>query len=173
MPGTRGTERGRPESWCTGLNQNLQDQLNQGQQLLCVAVQEAAVSAPAKAFGQNMLQNKPQEVVAFESTVERFAGTALEVFEGDIAVLIGDDALFADDAPVEVAQQGVCHKRSSAHHQTRRHAHPDVRFRPIPREAARLATSGNIRAGASDEHTGIPVREDAGVRAGYDPKKRS
>ena len=68
-------------------------------------MQEAVVSDPVKAFGQNMLQNKPQEVVAFEGTVERFAGTAFDVFEGDIAVLIGDDALFTDDAPVEVARQ--------------------------------------------------------------------
>ena len=68
-------------------------------------MQEAVVSNPAKAFGQNMLQNKPQEVVAFDGAVERFVGTALDVFEGDISVLIGDDALFADDAPVEVARQ--------------------------------------------------------------------
>jgi hypothetical protein len=86
------------------LNQSLQNELNQGQQLLCVAVQEAVVSDPAKAFGQNMLQDKPQEIVAFEGTVERFAGTALDVLEGDLAVLIGDDALFTDDAPVEVAR---------------------------------------------------------------------
>ena len=42
-------------------------------------MQEAIVSDPAKAFGQDMLQDKPQEVVAFEGTVERFAGTALDI----------------------------------------------------------------------------------------------
>jgi hypothetical protein len=64
-------------------------------------MQETIISDPAKAFGQDMLQDKPQEVVAFHGTVERFAGTALDVLKGDLAVLIGDDALFTDDAPVE------------------------------------------------------------------------
>ena len=79
--------------------------MNQGQDLFGVAMQEAIVSGPSKAFGQDMLQDKPYEVVAFDGTVERFSGTALDVFEGDIAILIGDDAVFTDDAPVEVARQ--------------------------------------------------------------------
>jgi len=41
------------------LYQNLQDQLNEGQQLFGLAMQEAIVSHPAKAFGQDMLQDKP------------------------------------------------------------------------------------------------------------------
>ncbi len=68
-------------------------------------MQEAVVSDPAKAFGQNMLQDKPHEVVAFDGTVETFAGTALDVFEGDLAILIGDDVVFTDDAPLEVARE--------------------------------------------------------------------
>ena len=52
-----------------------------------------------------MLQDKPQEVLAFQGTVERFAATALDVLEGDVAILIGDDIAFSDDTPVEVARQ--------------------------------------------------------------------
>jgi hypothetical protein len=102
VPGTRGTDR---QAWVVvpGLNQSLQDQLNQGQQLLCVAMQEAVVSDSAKTFGQDMLQDKPHEIVAFHGAVEHFSGTAVDVFEGDFAALIGDDAIFTDDAPVEVA----------------------------------------------------------------------
>jgi hypothetical protein len=41
------------------LNQNPQNQLNKGQELFGVAMQKAIVSNPAKAFWQNMLQEKP------------------------------------------------------------------------------------------------------------------
>ncbi len=47
-----------------------------------------------------MLLDKPYEVLAFDGTVERFAGTALDVFEGDISILIGDDIVFTDNAPI-------------------------------------------------------------------------
>lgn len=90
---------------CAGLNQDLQDQLNQGQQLLGFAMQEAIVSEPAKAFGQDMLQDKPNEVMAFDGAVEGFAATALDISEGDVAILIGDYIAFTDDASVEVARQ--------------------------------------------------------------------
>lgn len=52
-----------------------------------------------------MLQDKPQEVFTFEGAVAGFAGTAFDVFEGDLAVLIGDDVAFTDDAPVQVPRQ--------------------------------------------------------------------
>jgi LAS superfamily LD-carboxypeptidase LdcB len=68
-------------------------------------MQETIISDPAKAFGQDMLQDKPQEVVAFEGTVEHFTGTALDVSEGDLAVLMGDDVVLTDDTPVEVTRQ--------------------------------------------------------------------
>ncbi|MCU0572650.1 MAG: hypothetical protein MUC41_06610 [Syntrophobacteraceae bacterium] len=54
------------------------------------------VTDPAKALGQDMLRDKPREVVAFEGALERFAGTALDVFEGDMTILAGDDDLFTD-----------------------------------------------------------------------------
>ena len=68
-------------------------------------MEKAIVSDPAKAFGQNMLQDKPHKVVAFEGTVERFTGTGLDVLKGDLAVLMGDDVVLTDDTPVEVARQ--------------------------------------------------------------------
>ena len=83
----------------------MQDQLNQGQELFGFTMQEAIVSDPTKGFGQDMLQDKPYEVVAFDGAVEAFAGTAFDVFEGDVAILIGDNIAFTDDAPVEVARQ--------------------------------------------------------------------
>ena len=63
-------------------------------------MQKAIVSGAAKAFGQNVLQNEPQEVFAFDRAIEGFAGSAVHVFKSDIAVLIGDDIIFRDDAPV-------------------------------------------------------------------------
>ena len=40
----------RPGSRCTGFNQDLQNHLNQRQQLFGIAMQEAVISDPAKAF---------------------------------------------------------------------------------------------------------------------------
>ena len=80
--------------------QNVQDQLNQGQQFFGIAMQKAIVSDPAKALGQNVLQNEPQEVFAFFSAIAGFAGRAVYIFKSDIAVLIGDDIIFRDDAGV-------------------------------------------------------------------------
>ena len=51
--------KGGSGSWYTGLHQHVQNQLNQKQQLFGVAVQKTVVSDPAKAFWQNMLQDKP------------------------------------------------------------------------------------------------------------------
>lgn len=50
-------------------------------------MQEAMDYDPRKAFGQDVLQDKPRELVALEGAVEPFAGAALDAFEGDLAVL--------------------------------------------------------------------------------------
>ena len=47
-----------------------------------------------------MLQHEPQEVFAFERAIADFAGTALHIPGGDVAVFIGDDIIFRDEAPV-------------------------------------------------------------------------
>ena len=63
-------------------------------------MQKAIVSGPAKGFGQNMLQDKPQEVFAFSAAVKGIAGTGFDIFESDFAILMGDDIVFTDDASV-------------------------------------------------------------------------
>ena len=63
-------------------------------------MQKAIVSGPAKAFWQNMLQDKPQDVFAFSAAVTGFAGTGFDIFESDFAILIGDDIVLPDDASV-------------------------------------------------------------------------
>ena len=47
-----------------------------------------------------MLQNEPKEVFCFERTILGFSGTALHILKGDVAVLIGNDIAFTNDAPV-------------------------------------------------------------------------
>ena len=37
---------------------------------------------------------------AFERAIAGFAGTALHILKGDVAVFIGDDIVFANHAPV-------------------------------------------------------------------------
>jgi len=74
--------------------------LDQGQQLFGVAMQKAIISDAAKTFWQNVLQNEPYEVFAFERAIAGFAGTAMHIFKNNMAVLIGYDIIFGDDAPV-------------------------------------------------------------------------
>jgi len=49
--------------------------LDQGQQLFGVAMQKAIISDAAKIFWQNVLQNEPYEIFAFERAIAGFAGT--------------------------------------------------------------------------------------------------
>ena len=74
--------------------------MDQQQQLFGVAMQKAIISDATKAFWQNVLQNQPQKVFAFERAIVGFAGTAMHIFKSDLAVLIGYDIIFGDDAPV-------------------------------------------------------------------------
>ena len=68
-------------------------------------MQKAIISDTAKAFWQNMLQNEPEKVFSFGRTVACFAATAFDVFKCDVAILVGDDIFFTDDAPVQVSRQ--------------------------------------------------------------------
>ena len=97
---TLGTLKDRPGSWYTYFDQDMQNHLDQRQQLFGVAMQKTIISDPAKTFWQNMLQNEPQEDLAFDRAIEGFAGTAFHIHKSDIAILIGYDIIFGDDAPV-------------------------------------------------------------------------
>ena len=78
----------------------MQNHLDQRQQLFGVAMQKTIISDPAKTFWQNMLQNEPQEVLAFDRAIAGFAATAMHIFKSNLAILIGYDVIFGDDAPV-------------------------------------------------------------------------
>ena len=86
-----------------GFNHHLQHELDQSQQALGVAVQKAVVANPAKALGQDVLKDPPQEVLAGQRSVAGLAGCGLGVAEGHLAVAVGHEVTFADHAPVEVA----------------------------------------------------------------------
>ena len=74
-------------------------------------MQEAAIVAHAsEAFGQDVLEDEPQELVAVKDARTGFAGAAgagFEVFESDLPVVVSDDVLFADDAAIEIGGQGL------------------------------------------------------------------
>mgnify|MGYP003594843989 CR=1 FL=1 len=63
-------------------------------------MQKAIISHPAKAFRQDMLKDKPKEVFPFEGAGTDVAGAAFDIFKGDMAIFIGNDVVFGDDAPV-------------------------------------------------------------------------
>ena len=66
-------------------------------------MQKAIVSDPTKPLWQNMLHNEPEKVFAFDCTAAGFAAAAFDVFKCDVAILVGDDIFFTDDAPVQVS----------------------------------------------------------------------
>jgi len=47
-----------------------------------------------------MLQDKPQEVFAFEGAVKGFSGTAFDVLKGDMAISIGHDIFWQGDETI-------------------------------------------------------------------------
>ena len=79
---------------------DMQDQLHQFQQFFCVAVQKAEITDSSKPFGENMLQYELKKVIPFEGFIADFSGFAFRITESNPAVLIGNDIVFTDDAPV-------------------------------------------------------------------------
>ena len=79
---------------------DVQDQLDQKQQLFCVAMQKPEISGSSKSFGKNMLQDKMQKVLPVQGTIADLSGFAFCVPESYPAILIGNDIFFTDDAPV-------------------------------------------------------------------------
>ena len=79
---------------------DVQDQLNQVQQLFGIAVQKPEIPYPAKPFRENMLEDKLQKILSFKCAITGFAGFAFRIPERYPAVLIGNDIVFTDDAPV-------------------------------------------------------------------------
>ena len=80
--------------------------MQQGDQALAVGVQEAEVACAAKALGQHVLANQPEEIDTAERAPFRLAGFRVALAEAHPAILAGEDILFSYDAPVEVTTDG-------------------------------------------------------------------
>ena len=65
-------------------------------------MQKSVVSHSAEAFGQYMLQDQMNEILAGQSTVFYGLGLAVNIPKSNLAAFIGDDVLFADHALVQV-----------------------------------------------------------------------
>ena len=52
-----------------------------------------------------MLQNQPKKVLALEGAVSSLTGLAVYVLEGHLTVVIGNDVVFTNHAPVQVTRQ--------------------------------------------------------------------
>jgi hypothetical protein len=80
----------------------MQNQLDQRQELFCIAVQKAIVSHSAKALGEDMLYDQVNEILAGQSSVFYGLGLAFDIPKSNLAVCVGDDVLFGDHAFVQV-----------------------------------------------------------------------
>ena len=77
--------------------------MQQGDQALAVGMQKAEVAGAAEAFGQHMLQDQPQKVCTGNGALRQLPGLGVAIAESHLAVVAGDDILFGDDAPVQIA----------------------------------------------------------------------
>jgi len=78
----------------------MQNQLNQKQQFLSIAVKKSIIPDPAQSFRQHMLHDQMQEIFPFKGSISRIAALAFNIFKRDPAVLIGNDIFFADNTTV-------------------------------------------------------------------------
>ena len=82
------------------VDDHVQNPLYQGQEFSGIAVQKPVVPDSPKSFGQNMLEHPPQEVFALQALGSDLTGAALGVPKVHLAILVGNDIVFADDTPV-------------------------------------------------------------------------
>jgi len=76
--------------------------MQQGNEALTVGVQEAEIARAAKALGQQVLENQPEELSAGKRALFRLTGFGVAIAEAHPAIRAGEDVLFTDDAAVEV-----------------------------------------------------------------------
>ena len=63
-------------------------------------MQKTKISGAAKAFGQNVLQHKPQKLFALEFARLSLSGFAVDILKCHITAVMGDDVFFADHATI-------------------------------------------------------------------------
>jgi hypothetical protein len=110
-------------------------------QPLAVAVEEAVVSGPAEAFGQDVLQQQPEKVGPGQGT--GLGGAAvLGVAEGDLAVVATQDVLLRQNPAVEIAPQVLILTLNAQH--LSEYLTSDIRIscRRPPGRASRSAARG-------------------------------
>jgi hypothetical protein len=92
--------------WLEAAEIELQQEMQQGNEALAVGVQEAEIARAAKALGQHVLENQPEELSAGKRALVRLAGFGVAIAEAHPAIRAGEDVLFTDDAAVEVTTEG-------------------------------------------------------------------
>ena len=83
----------------------MKDQCQQPDQCFTVGMQKAIVSRPPESPGQDMLQNQPQKVSSGNGSVVITFGFAVNITEGDLAILAGQDIFFPDHATIQISPQ--------------------------------------------------------------------
>ena len=68
-------------------------------------MQKAIIARTTKTPRQNVLQNKPQEVFAFERAHFDLLRLAVDIPKRYVAIVIGHDILLADHAAIQIAGQ--------------------------------------------------------------------
>ena len=88
--------------WLEAAGIELQQAVQQGDQALAVGVQGAEIARAAKALGQQVPGNPPEELSTRERALFRLAGFSAAIAEAHPTIRAGEDALFTDNAAVAV-----------------------------------------------------------------------
>ena len=78
----------------------MQNQLYQKQQFFRITMKKPIVSNSSKPLGEHMLNDQMQKVLPFKGAISYIAGLAFNILKSYPAILIGNDILFTDNAPV-------------------------------------------------------------------------
>jgi hypothetical protein len=105
---------------------------------LAIGVQEAEIARAAKALGQQVLENQPEEIGAGERALLHLVRLCAAIAEAHPAIPAGEDGLFTDDAAVEVATEGNQGLLAITHRLAVRH--------PLPRSVKAPGVPWNCRS---------------------------
>ena len=74
--------------------------MQQGDQALAIGMQKTEIAGASKSFGQDVLQNHPEEFRAGQRPTFGLSRFGVDETKRDLTILASDDVLFVDDAPI-------------------------------------------------------------------------
>lgn len=100
---TAGASDGRARGRGGRRQAHVEQVLDASQHAGSARVEQAVVAHPAKALGQDVLEQQPEEVRTGQGAQRTASGLAVGVAEGDAVAVAVEDVTLAEDAAIEIA----------------------------------------------------------------------